>query len=155
MKKSFLLLIFLVLSYSILPAQSTNNSMEKNRAFMGAKAGDDHYKAIFQMDSKDPVVIEKTLRNLNNALKDPRLKGKIEIELIAFSGGTEAYLKGSKYENNLKDLVNKGVIIAQCANSLKERNIERNELYDFIGLVPSGTGELILRQAEGWSVVKP
>ena len=42
--------------------------MEKNRAFTGAKAGDDHYKAIFQLDSKDPVIIEKTFRNMKNAL---------------------------------------------------------------------------------------
>jgi hypothetical protein len=155
MKKSFVLLIFLAFGCLSLSAQSTNNLMEKNRAFTGAKAVAKHYKAIFQLDSKDPVIIEKTFRNMKNALNDPRLKGKIEIELVTFSGGTEVCLKGSKYEENLKDLVNKGVIVAQCANSLKERKIDRNELYDFIGLVPSGTGELILRQAEGWSVVKP
>lgn len=155
MKKFFLLLISLVFSYSILSAQSTNNSMEKNRDFTGAKSGAQQYKAIFQLDSKDPKIIEKTFRNMKNALNDPRLKGKIEIELVTFSGGTEVCLKGSKYEENLKDLVNQGVIVAQCANSLKERNIDRNQLYNFIGLVPSGTGELILRQAEGWSVVKP
>jgi intracellular sulfur oxidation DsrE/DsrF family protein len=28
-------------------------------------------------------------------------------------------------------------------------------LYDFIAIVPSGNGELIIRQADGWSVIKP
>jgi len=97
----------------------------------------------------------KTLRNINNALDDPRLKGKLQVELIAFSGGTDAFLKTSKYEDDLKKLVRKGVILAQCDNTLHERNIKREELYDFIAIVPSGNGELILRPAEGWAIIKP
>lgn len=62
---------------------------------------------------------------------------------------------GSKYENDLKELIGKGVIVAQCNNTLKERKISREQLFDFIAIVPSGNGELIIRQAEGWSIVKP
>jgi len=47
------------------------------------------------------------------------------------------------------------VVVAQCNNTLKQRKITRDQLYDFIGIVPSGNGELIIRQAEGWSVIKP
>ncbi len=49
----------------------------------------------------------------------------------------------------------KGVIVAQCNNTLKERKIGRDQLYGFIAVVPTGNGELIIRQAEGWSVIKP
>ncbi|WP_300602329.1 DsrE family protein [Niabella sp.] len=136
-------------------AQQLTKTEEKNRSFTGAVAVKKQYRVIYQMDNGDPKVIEKVLRNLNNALNDPRLKGKLQAELVAFSGGTDAYLKGSKYEETLKSLVEKGVIVAQCANTLHERNIERDKIYDFIGVVPSGNGELILRQAEGWSVIKP
>ena len=155
MKKSAFLLLALALTY-FCNAQTKDNALEKNKTFTGAAAAPDKlYHAIYQMDNSDPKIIEKTIRNINNALSDPRLEGKIKIELIAFSGGTDAYLKGSKYENGLKALVEKGVIVAQCNNSLKERNISRDSLYDFIGIVPSGNGELIIRQAEGWSVIKP
>ncbi|MBZ4187826.1 DsrE family protein [Niabella beijingensis] len=136
-------------------AQQLTKAEEKNRAFTGAVATQKQYRVIYQMDSGDPKIIEKVLRNLNNALNDPRLKGKLQAELVAFSGGTDAYLKGSKYEATLKALVEKGVIIAQCANTLHERKIGRDAIYDFIGLVPSGNGELILRQTEGWPVIKP
>jgi len=113
------------------------------------------YHAIYQLDNSDEKIIGKAIRNINNALNDPRLAGKIEIELIAFGGGTDAYMKGSKYEEDLKALVQKGVIVSQCNNTLKERKITRDQLYDFIAIVPSGNGELIIRQAEGWSVIKP
>ena len=70
------------------------------------------YHAIYQMDNNDPKIIEKTIRNINNALTDPRLVGKIQIELIAFSGGTDAYMLDNKYENDLRALVEKGVIVS-------------------------------------------
>ncbi|MEO5649687.1 MAG: DsrE family protein [Ginsengibacter sp.] len=155
MKKTiFLLLSTVFLAYNS-NAQTQNNSLQKNREFTGAKATHKMYHAIYQMDNNDPKIIGKTFRNINNALSDPRLKGKIKIELIAFSGGTDAYLIGGKYEDDLKALVEKGVIVAQCGNTLSERKIGRDKLYDFIAIVPSGNGELIIRQAEGWAVVKP
>lgn len=155
MKKTlFLLVAFLIVTVFAM-AQTKDSSLVQNKEFNGANALKDHYYAIFQLDQSDPKVISKTIRNINNALSDPRLAGKLTIELIAFSGGTDAYLKGSKFEKDLKELVKKGVIIAQCHNTLVERNINPDNLYDFIAIVPSGTGELILRQSEGWAVVKP
>lgn len=140
---------------TVTKAQKNDSALAKNRAFTGAKASLKMYHAIYQLDNNDPKVIGKTIRNINNALTDPRLAGKIKIELIAFSGGTDAYLLGSKYEKDLRELVEKGVIVSQCNNTLQERKISRDQLYDFIAVVPSGNGELIIRQAEGWSVIKP
>lgn len=154
MKKS-LLLVFSIMIAAIAIAQPLTPAQQKNRGFSGAQATRKSYHVIYQMDNSDPKIIDKVLRNLNNALNDPRLKGKLEAELIAFSGGTDAYLKGSKYEEALKRLVERGVIVTQCANTLHERNIKRDQIYEFIGVVPSGNGELILRQAEGWAVIKP
>lgn len=154
MKKAiiFLLPIFLVITVQ---AQTTEKALTENRSFTGAKATKKNYNAIYQLDSNDPKIITKAIRNINNALTDPRLAGKLHIELIAFSGGTEAMLKGSKYEEDLKALVQKGVIVAQCNNSLHERNLTRDQLYDFVAVVPSGNGELIIREAEGWTIIKP
>lgn len=151
---SFILLSIVLLTTSV-NAQTNDKALDKNRSFTGATASKKSYHAIYQLDNNDPKIIEKAIRNMNNALNDPRLAGKIEIELIAFGGGTEAYMKGSKYEEDLKSLVQKGVIVSQCNNTLKERKINRDQLYDFIAIVPSGNGELIIRQAEGWSVIKP
>lgn len=155
MKQLSMILLALTVVATAASAQTTGSALEKNATFTGAKATQKRYHAIYQLDKNDTKVIEKTFRNINNALNDPRLAGKVQIELIAFSGGTDAYLKGSNYENALKELIQKGVIVAQCNNTLKERKINRDQLYDFIAIVPSGNGELIIRQAEGWSVIKP
>ena len=155
MKKSVIVLGLMLFVCQALTAQTLSDAEKKNKAFTGAEATKKDYYAIYQLDNNDPKIIEKAIRNINNALNDPRLKGKLHIEVVAFAGGTEVNLKGGKYENDLKSLVENGVIVAQCNNSLKERKISPDQLYDFIAIVPSGNGELILRQAEGWSVIKP
>jgi intracellular sulfur oxidation DsrE/DsrF family protein len=151
-------LIFITLFLSGLSAYTVaqeHPAIAHNKSYQGAQATKQHYRAIYQLDSSVPTTIEKAIRNINNVLQDPRLKGKIEIELVAFSGGTEAFLKNGKYETAFRDLIAKGVIVAQCLNSLRERNLKKEELYDFIAYVPSGNGELVIRSSEGWVIVKP
>jgi len=127
----------------------------ENQKFEGAVAGRENYYAIYQLDTDDAKTVDKAFRNINNALADTRLAGKLKIELVAFSAGTKVMLKGSIYEPKLKDLLQKGVIIVQCNNSLVEQGLSRNQLLPFIGVVPSGNGELIIRSAQGWAIIKP
>ena len=156
MKKQFTIACILVAITTIQAKAQDNKLLLNNHQYSGAVAKKKAYKAIYQLDSNDPKTIEKAIRNINNVLKDPRLKGHLQVELVAFSGGTEAYLKkNSQYEKPLKDLVEKGVIVAQCLNTLEEKHIAKEELFDFIGYVPSRNGELILRANEGWVIVKP
>ena len=154
---------FIVLGCSLLLGMSLyaqdNKTMETkltaNAQYQGVEAHKKHYQVIYQLDSNNPDIIKKAIRNINNLLNDPRLKGKVEVELITFSGGTEALLKTSAFETQIKDLINKGVRVAQCSNSLQERNLTKEQMFDFIGYVPSGNGELVIRGSEGWTIVKP
>ncbi|PTS99152.1 hypothetical protein DBR11_13080 [Pedobacter sp. HMWF019] len=127
----------------------------QSKQFTGAKAVLKHYKALYVLNSGDEKKITGTLRNLKNALDDPRLKGKLEVELIAFSDGVAVYQKAGPFEKTLLELQARGVILAQCENTIRERHIDKTELFDFISYVPSGNGEIIIRQQQGWAVVHP
>jgi intracellular sulfur oxidation DsrE/DsrF family protein len=127
----------------------------KDTTFTGAKATMAHYKALYYLDEADPKKIKGTLRNIDNALEDERLKGKLEVELIAFSDGVAVYDKSGPYEAALLALQKKGVILAQCSNTVRERHIDKSTLFSFISYVPSGNGEIIIRQAEGWATIHP
>ena len=144
-----------ILLFNTTHAQQAGDVFAKNKNFSGAVSLKDNYNVIFQLDTGDSNIIKKTFININNALNDQRLKNKIHIELIAFAYGTNAYFKNSKYENDLRNLVEKGVTVAQCNNTLIFRKISRDSIYNFIGIVPSGVGELILRQSQGWAIIKP
>ena len=155
MKKYVVVLVALIFSVTLINAQTSSNLLETNRAFMGAVAKKKSYHAIYQLDTNDPKIIDKAIHNINNALSDQRLIGKLQIELVTLSGGTEAVMIGSKFEKDLKELIEKGVILVQCNNSLMQRKLTREQIYDFMAVVPSGNGELIIRQAEGWAIIKP
>jgi len=150
------LLILFSGSFLTAMAQSTpDREAFQNGSFTGAKADQANYNVIYQLDSDDPKLIQMTLRNIKNALEDPRLKDKLQVELIAYAGGTAVFRKDQPYEKELRQLTEKGVILAQCLNTLRERKIPKSDLHNFISFVPTGNGELIIRQAQGWALVHP
>ena len=123
--------------------------------YHGATATRDHYNVIFHLDAGGTPAIKKTLTNIENILHDPRLAGKLHVELIANSNGFDVYAKNNGFEEKLKKLQEEGVILAQCANTLKEKHVDRSDLYSFISIVPSGMGEIAIREAEGWTYIHP
>lgn len=126
------------------------------RVAIPAKANSHHeYGAIFQLDSGGDHAIKKTLNNIENLLKDPRVKGHIQIELLANSKGYDVYVKNNGFEKKLRSLQKDGVILAQCANTLREKHVDRKDLYSFIKIVPSGVGEITIRESQGWAYIHP
>lgn len=144
-------LVVLLATSQLVKAQSSINPGN----FHGAVAEKKHYKAVYMLNSAEDKKIKATLRNIDNALEDPRLKGKLEVELVVFGDGVEVFKKSNAYETTLRALQNKGVILAQCLNTMKERNISKEALLPFISYVPSGNGEIIIRQQQGWAIVHP
>ena len=57
------------------------------------------------------------------------------------------------YEADVLALQQAGVILAQCENSMKAQNLTKEDMLPYISYVPTANGELIIRQAEGWSLV--
>ncbi len=127
----------------------------KAAVFQGAPATKKHYQAVYQLDSNDPKLINQTLHNMQNALADPRLKGKLDLELVVFSGGTVVFKKDQPYEADVLALQQAGVVLAQCQNSMKAYKLTKEDMLPYISVVPTGNGELIIRQTEGWVLVHP
>lgn len=150
MQKIFLVLIILL---SLNGKSIAQSPAAKN--FHGAEANLKHYNALYILNQSDEKKIKGIIRNINNALEDKRLNGKLTIELVAFGDGVEMYKKANHYDTALLKLVAKGVILAQCENTVVERKINKDDLWPFISYVPSGNGEIILRQYQGWAVVHP
>lgn len=149
MKQILAVIIPVLFSFSEMAAQT------QQAAFHGAPATLDEYKVLFILNQSDEKTIKGLLGNIKNALEDPRIKGKLQVELIAFSDGVELYKKSAGYESELQDLKNKGVLLAQCENTIRSRKISKDELWPFISYVPSAVGEIIIRQQEGWAAIHP
>ncbi|MBC7570768.1 MAG: DsrE family protein [Spirosoma sp.] len=150
--RQFISLLFLtLLTVSAAVAQSTDAS-----AYHGADATKARYRAVYQLNTADTSVISHALANIQNALNDPRLKGKLDMELVVYGGANIVYRKDKpQFEKQLQDLQKQGVILAMCENTMRMRKIKREELFPFISYVPTANGELIIRQTDGWAIVRP
>jgi len=151
-KKLALLLIAATAITSLAQAQAPDAPKAE---FHGAKAELDHYRVVYQVNNGDDKAIRGALKNIENALGDPRLQGKLEVELVVHGPGVALSLKNSPYEAQLQSLAQKGVILAQCENTLRERNIPKDDIWPFFSFVPSANGEIIIRQQQGWAIVHP
>jgi len=67
----------------------------------------DKSTAYFANPNPYPKKIKGTLRNIDNALEDPRLKGKLEVELVAFGDGVTVFEKANPYQEALLALQKK------------------------------------------------
>lgn len=151
MKKlqALLIAVLCFTSISIFAQQKTNT------AFEPAKAHKKYYNALYILNEAEDKKIKGFLRNINNVLNDPRLEGKLQIEVLTFSDGVEMYKKANSYHELMIALKDKGVLFVQCSKTMEERKIDKNELFDFVNYVPTGNGEIILKQYEGWAIVHP
>ena len=136
----------------------TTNSFSQTTTpstFHGAEANLKSYKALFILDESDPQKMQMILHNIKNSLDDPRLNGKLQVELIAFGPGVKLYLKTSHMDTMLLPLVKRGVIFAECENTMKMAKLTPDQLWPFVSYVPSGNGEIIIRESQGWVGIHP
>ena len=93
------------------------------------------------------------LNNLENVKRE--FGGEAALELVAHGPGIELLLKKNTLAaERLRALSAAGIAIHACNNTLTRKQIPRSELFDFVTVVPSGIGQVVKRQEEGWAYIK-
>ena len=110
------------------------------------------YNVIFHIDefAKGGLV----LNNISNLIVDMS-EENLEIEMVANGDAVKVLLKGNEFQPMLEQLALKKVRFCACANSLRNFKLEKDQLYDFVDVVPAGVGELVRKQASGWAYIRP
>ncbi len=113
------------------------------------------YKVIFHIDEIDKwKLLLGNVKNLIEAVGDE----KFNIEVLANSEAVKAYIGDETLEVNvtlMEKLHHKGVKFVVCNNALKANEINVEQLFNFIHIVPAGVLELIEKQGEGYAYIKP
>jgi intracellular sulfur oxidation DsrE/DsrF family protein len=110
------------------------------------------HRIVIQLTSSDTLVQKALLQQLKNVTEE---LDSVQIEVVCHSNGISFLMNGrTRFENEIKNLKEKGVVFAACLNTLKERNIKRDEIIPLAIFVPSGLIEVIKRQEAGWSYIK-
>lgn len=112
-------------------------------------------KVIFHIDEVEKW--DLILKNVSNLLHSIDIE-KSNIEVLANSEAVKFYDLSNDLNTEviyMKELRRQGVKFVACNNALNAYHIKKDNLMDFIAIVPVGVLELITKQREGYAYIKP
>ncbi len=111
------------------------------------------YKVVFHIDEQDKA--ELVLHNIAYLIADIG-ENNLEIEMVANGDAVKVLIKSTNEIGAMfKELVEKQVVFCACANAMNNFGIHKDEIFDFVTVVTAGVGELVKKQAAGWSYIRP
>lgn len=110
------------------------------------------HKIVLQFtdsDSLSQAIVLGQVKNIRTAWPNA------DIEVVCHGGGLELLQTDkSKVTSQIVEWGGKGVVFAACNNTMKRRNIKKEDLLTPAIVVPSAMIELTLKQEKGWAYVK-
>lgn len=103
-------------------------------------------KAVFNVNQN-----ERFYTGINHIKVLANCKEPIELSLVL----TGEPVKYATYDKNIKDLIDLGVEVSVCNNTLIHFDIDKQFLIKGVKVVLIGALELIKKQNAGWSYLKP
>lgn len=117
-------------------------------------------KGVFDINQEERwTILSKNLKNVVKGIKE--LSEEYQLEVVIMGTAVNGVRKDFKEAeglvtlDELKELVEDGVVFVVCNNTMKKFDLKKEDLYDFIKIVPAGVIELMLKQQEGYSYIKP
>lgn len=110
-------------------------------------------KAVFHIDEMEKwKLLIGNIQNLTKVL----VNQPFEIEIVANSIAVKEYIKlNSEFSKELIGLSQIGIKICACNNALNNLMIKKEDIFDFIEIVPVGVKEIIEKQLIGFAYIKP
>jgi intracellular sulfur oxidation DsrE/DsrF family protein len=113
------------------------------------------YRAVFELAEAASCKVDGILDNIRHLQAELGPAG-LEVELVAHSDGIAALLRRPDGRAAaIEELAAQGVRFAACRTTMAGRGLTADDVLEVAQIVPSGVGELVRRQAEGWAYVHP
>ena len=109
-------------------------------------------KTVFHLSSGTVDDWFHALANVENLLADDTVDLD-DVELVVNGDAVYRLAAGSVATDRVDDLLDRGVRVCACRNSLDARAFVDDRLLPGVAVVPSGVGELAKRQSEGYAYI--
>ena len=109
-------------------------------------------KVVIQVSEGDPAKWNLALNNAKNVQKD--LKGA-KIEIVAYGPGIGMLKADSEVANRVSEAVDSGMKVVACGNTMKGQKLTKEDMNAKVGYVQAGVVELMERQMEGYTYIRP
>lgn len=126
----------------------TGNLFAQNDGVLDMKK----HKIVMQFTSSDSVSqasVVGQVKNIRTAWPNA------QIEVVCHGPGLDLLqTTKSKAASQVAEWSGKGVVFAACNNTMKRKNLKKEDLLNTAVVVPSAMIELTLKQEKGWAYVK-
>lgn len=108
------------------------------------------YWALFHLVEVEKIgAVLQAARNLRAEMGD-----EVKVEVVAQGDGVRAFLLTGQYRDEIRQMNEQGVCFAVCANSIRALMFSKDDFPRSVEIVPSGVGEIVRRQREGYAYLK-
>ncbi len=116
-----------------------------------------HQRVAYQMNTGDDQEQLQIIKYANNHIQTIG-REQIELQVVVFGAGMSLLQSNDEKLNKaVDDLRAKGVKIAICNNTLRNKNIDWHSLHGVkeADIVPGGVAELAFLQQRGFAYIRP
>jgi intracellular sulfur oxidation DsrE/DsrF family protein len=111
-------------------------------------------RLVFQVtedDGRKWLAILVNIRNIQAELGP----GNAAIALVAIGPGLGMLKADSVVANELQDALKAGVEFVACGNSMQAQHLDREDLVEGVAVTKAGYVEIMKRQQQGWTYLRP
>lgn len=138
-----------ILSFGAAPQISAAAEHGKMESASKAK-----HHVVMQVSDADPGKWNLALNNAKN-LQDALGKDNVDIEIVNYGPGIGMLKLDSSVANRIEEATSSGVKIVACENTMKAQKLTKADMLPTIGYVPGGVIEIMEKQEQGWSYIRP
>ncbi len=111
-------------------------------------------RVLFHLVEAESCKVESVLRSIGHLLDELGGEG-LEVEVVAHADGLAALRRvANPHAGAVGQLAARGVRFAACRHTMQRLGLVPGDLLEAVQTVPSGVGELVRRQGEGWLYVR-
>ncbi|WP_290789638.1 DsrE family protein [Flavihumibacter sp. UBA7668] len=119
----------------------------------GAQSAAIKHRLVIQLNTGDTLIWNGMMKNLKN------LKAgwgdSVQVEVVVHGPGIQFMMKEKTTQAiGIATFKKMGIEFVVCENTMRERNVSKEQLLPEAGFVKMGVGEIILKQEAGWSYMK-
>jgi uncharacterized protein len=113
-----------------------------------------HNRVVMQVSDADPGKWNLALNNARNLQADLGA-ANVEIEIVAYGPGIGMLKRDSAVASRIDEALTSGVKIVACENTMHGQKLAPSDMLPSIGYVGAGVVEIMQRQQQGWSYLRP
>jgi intracellular sulfur oxidation DsrE/DsrF family protein len=111
-------------------------------------------RVVIQVSDGETAKWNLALNNAHN-LQAELGAANIDIEIVAYGPGIGMLKLDSPVANAVGEAGAAGMKIFACENTMHAQHLARSDMLDGIGYVSDGVVEIMKRQQQGWSYIRP